>query len=227
MSEPTQTAAGGGTATGAPELLASLRQEFLPGPEDNRFVPLVAAGTAPLAAVGALAAEQHRIVPSDRRSFLYAAARAADTPAGEFFAGLAAGENAALAALPPLAAACGLDPAAVRAYQPLPGCQAYPAYVAWLALNADPADMLLALVANFTAFGQYCGTLAAALREHYQLPNEACAFFDLFSAAPEDEPPPVLAVAQDVLDTGRPLDAARGYARLLQSYELMFWNTLR
>ena len=223
MSDSTTTAA----STNARALLASMRQEFLPRSEDNRFVPLVADGTAPLAAIGALAAEQHRILPSDRRSFLYAAARAADTPAGEFFAGLAAGESAAIAALPALAAACGLDLAAVRAYQPLPGCQAYPAYVAWLALNAEPADMLLALVANFTAFGQYCGTLAAALREHYRLPDEACAFFDLFSAAPDDEPPPVLAVAQDTLDTGRSLDAAREYARLLQSYELMFWNALR
>jgi hypothetical protein len=210
----------------AVRLLAELREEFLPAAEDNRLVPAVAQGKAPLAAIGALAAEQHRIVPSDQRSFLFLAARSAGSPAGEFFAGLAGGETVARAALPALAAACGLDDAAARAYRPMPGCQAYPAYVAWLSLNGDPADVLLALVANFTAFGQYCATLARALREHYGLPDEACAFFDLFAAAPEEEDPNVLAAVQAMLDAGRPLDTAREHARLLQSYELMFWNTL-
>ncbi len=118
------------TSTAAAELLATMRQEFLPGPEDNRLVPLVAEGEAPLGVIGALAAEQHRIVPSDRRSFLVLAARSGLSPAGDFFAGLAGAENLALAALPALAAGCGMDQAAVRAYRPLPGCQAYPAYVA-------------------------------------------------------------------------------------------------
>jgi hypothetical protein len=208
----------------ASDLLAELREEFLPAPEDNRFVPAVADGKAPLAAVGALAAEQHRIVPSDQRSFLLLAARSVGSPAGEFFSGLAAGETVARAALPALAAACGLDEAAVRRYQPMPGCQAYPAYVTWLALNADPCDALIALVANFTAFGQYCATLARALREHYGLPGEACAFFDLFATPPEGEDPNVLAAVEIVQQ--RSLDRARDHARLLQSYELLFWNTL-
>jgi hypothetical protein len=208
-------------------LLAAMREEFLPGPEDNRLVPLVAQGQAPLGVIGALAAEQHRIVPSDRRSFLTLAARAGTTPAGDFFADLAGAENAALAALPALAAGGGMDQAAVAGYRPLPGCQAYPAYVAWLALNADPDDVLLALVANFTAFGQYCRTLAAALREKYGLADEACAFFDLFApTGPERDDPHALAVAQAAVDSGRPLDPAREQARLLQSYELMFWNAL-
>ena len=115
----------------------------------------------------------------------------------------------------------------MRAYRTLPGCQVYPAYVAWLALNGDPDDVLLAIVANFTAFGQYCATLAAALRTHYGLDDGACAFFDFFApTGPEEDNPHALAVAQAVLDAGRPLDAARDHARLLQSYELTFWNAL-
>jgi len=88
--------------------------------------------------------------------------------------------------------------------------------------------VLLALVANFTAFGQYCATLAAALRERYGLDDAACAFFDLFApTGPEQQDDPqALAVADAVLAAGRPLDAAREHARLLQSYELMFWNAL-
>ena len=86
-----------------------MRQEFLPAPDDNRLVPLVAQGKAPLGVIGALAAEQHRVVPSDRRSFLVLAARSGLSPAGDFFAELAAGETAALAALGALAAGCGMD----------------------------------------------------------------------------------------------------------------------
>jgi hypothetical protein len=212
--------------TSAAELIGELRREFAPGAEDNRLVPAIAAGTAPLAVVAALAAEEHRIVPSDRRSFLLLAVRSADTPAGDFFAGLAAGESLALATLPALAAACGLDEAAVRDYPPRAGCQAYPAYVAWLALNAAPADVVLAVLANFDAWGQYCGILGRALRDRYGLADEACAFFDFFATPVPDVEQQAVTAVQAALDAGHAPVAARGYARLLQTYELMFWNTL-
>lgn len=210
----------------AQQLLEQVQREFAPDGDGNRLVPAIAAGEAPLAVVAALAAEQHLIIPSDRRSFLILAARAGGAPAGEFFAGLAQGETAALATLPALAAACGMDEAAVAAYPPRAGCQAYPAYVAWLALNGDPADVALALVANFAAWGRYCGVLARALREHYRLADTACAFFDFFATPSPDMDRLALAAVQSALAGGDPLDQARRYARLLQAYELMFWNTL-
>jgi hypothetical protein len=212
--------------TNAEQLLAEVQREFAPPAGDNRLVPLVESGAAPLAAVGALAAEQYRIIPSDRRSFLLLADRAGDTPAGEFFTGLAAGEVAALAMLPALAAACGMDEAAVAAYSPRAGCQAYPAYVAWLALNGEPADVAVALVANFAAWGGYCATLSHALRDRYGLDDAACAFFDLFATPSPAADRSALAAVRSALSADEPLAAAREYARLLQSYELMFWNTL-
>lgn len=210
----------------AQQLLAQVQQEFAPNADDNRLVPLVEVGSAPLAVIGALAAEQHLIIPSDRRSFLILAARAGGAPAGELFAALAQGETAALATLPALAVACGMGEDAVRAYPPRAGCQAYPAYVAWLALNGDPAGVALALVANFAAWGRYCEVLARALRAHYRLDDTACAFFDFFAAPAPDLDQLALAAVQSALSAGDPLDEARRYARLLQSYELMFWNTL-
>jgi hypothetical protein len=209
------------------QLIESFRTELAPQEDDNTFVPLLAKRRVPLRAVGALAAEQHRIIPSDRRSFLLLAARTeTGSPTGEFFAGLAGGENAALATLPALAAACGLDADAVRDYRPQPECQAYPAYLAWLTLNADPVDAALALLANFAAWGNYCAASARALREHYGFGDEACGFFDFFASSPPGAEELALAVAQEALDTGGSLDAARGYGRLIQSYELMFWNRL-
>lgn len=210
----------------ARELLDTIRDDLAPGEDDNPFLPLVASGSAPLAAVAALAGEQFRIIPSDRRSFLLLAARASDTPAGEFFAGLAAGENLALAHLPPLAAAAGLDAGGLASYQVTAGGQAYPAYVAWLAVNGRPADVVLALVANFAAWGACCAVMATALRERYGFSDEACGFFDFFATpAPELEEQALAAVAAAAA-AGEPLADARTYGRLLQSYESLFWTTL-
>lgn len=212
-------------SSSAADLLTAIRAELAPT-ETNPLVPLIEAGEAPLAAIAALAAEQSRVIPSDRRSFLYLAARAADSPVGEFFATLAAGENLALATLPALAAAAGMDAAALAAYQVTAGAQAYPSYVCWLALNGEPADVVLAVVANFDAWGRYCASVTAALRARYGFDDAACGFFDFFATpAPELEEQAVAAV-QSALDAGAPLAAARGYGRLLQSYELLFWETL-
>lgn len=209
----------------ARELLRSARSELAPGEHENRLVPLIAQGTASREALAALAAEQHRIIPSDRRSFLLLASRCTEPAADAFFAGLAQGEVLALEQLTLFAAACGLGEQALREYEPRAGCQAYPSYVAWLALNGEPGDVVLAMVANFSAWGSYCATVAQALREHYGF-DAACGFFDFFATPPPDGDEPALAAVQAGLDAGRGTDRAREYGRLRQRYELMFWNTL-
>jgi hypothetical protein len=213
-------------ADDAAALLERATQELAHGEEDNRLVPLIASGQAPVSVLGALAAEQHRIITSDWRSFLALAARAASPADGEFFTSLAGGETLVLPKLAAFAAACGLDGPALEAYQPQAGCQAYPAYLAWLALNGEPADVVLALTVNFAAWGSYCGTVAGALRKHYGFDDGACAFFDFFATPAPDLERQALATVQSGLDAGRLTPAAFGYGRLLQSYELMFWNTL-
>ncbi|GLZ43175.1 transcriptional regulator [Actinokineospora sp. NBRC 105648] len=210
----------------AKELLERVQRELLPAEGDNRLVPLVASGEAPVAVLGALAAEQHRIIQSDWRTFLTLAAQAVDPTAREVFSSLAAGEGIALANLRDFAAACGLSEDDVRDYQPQPGCQAYPAYLAWLALNGNPRDALLAILANFAAWGGYCATISAGLREHYGFDEKGTAFFDFFATpVPELEEQYVVAI-QEALDAGWTPKTSIGYGRLLQGYELMFWNTL-
>ncbi|WP_405008040.1 transcriptional regulator [Kitasatospora purpeofusca] len=204
--------------------LQDLRSELSPPTEDSpTLVRKFAAGHGELRTLAVLAAQQHRIITSDRRSLLLLATRCADEPLGVWFAGLADGESAALRTLPALAAACG--PTETRA-EPLPGCQAYPSYLAWLSLNGHPPAVAAALVANFTAWGGYCATLAGALRRFHGFGEEACAFFDFFA-----QPPTALEqAAADALGpaglTDPDLDAAREYGRLLQAYERMFWSTL-
>lgn len=210
----------------ARDLLEATRTELVPEAGENRLVPLIAEGRASRATLGALAGEQYRIIRSDWRSFLHLAARAGDGPTREFFTVLAQGESLALPKLMTFAAACGMDEAALRDYRPRPGCHAYTAYVAWMALNGDPRDVVLALVANFAAWGDYCGTVAQGLRSHYSFDDNGCAFFDFFaSPAPEVEQHALVAVQAGV-EAGWDGEQGRRYGRLLQSYELMFWNTL-
>ncbi|TQF01701.1 transcriptional regulator [Kitasatospora acidiphila] len=208
------------------EALLTIRQELAPAESENRLVPRIDQGLVPVSLIAELAAQEYRIIRSDRRSLLVLAARCADTPAGAYFATLAAGEAQALAELPPLAAACGLDEPQLADREPLAGCQAYPAQLAWLALNGEPVATVLALTANFDAWGRYCAITAAALRRHYGFSDQACAFFDFFaSPAPELEEEAIAVVAAGGLDAGK-LAEGRRYGRLLQSYELLFWNTL-
>ncbi|MEV5547440.1 transcriptional regulator [Streptomyces sp. NPDC052309] len=212
----------------ARQLLETTTGKLAPDPGANRLVPLVARGAAGRDTLAALALEQRWVIAADRRSFLYLADRAAEEPeTAAWFTALAEGENLAGQRLEAFAVACGVNEQRTVAYEPLPGCQAYPAYVAWLALNGSPSEVVLALHANFSAWGGYCATIAAALRRHYGFTDEACAFFDFFA-----EPDPALertatAAVQEALDAGRlSEDLVRRYGRLLRSYEAMFWHTL-
>jgi hypothetical protein len=213
----------------AQEVLATAVRGLAPDTGANRLVPAIAAGSAPLAALTAFALEQRHIITSDRRSFHYLARRSeeGDQEVGAFFAALATGEDLALAQLATFSAALGLDEGAADAYEPLAGCQAYPSCAAWLALGAEPVDVVVALIANFAAWGGYCATVGRALRERYGLADEACGFFDFFAHPSPDLDTLALAAVGSGLASGRLTEAtAHRYGRLLQAYELMFWNTL-
>lgn len=207
-------------------VLDRARRDLAPSGTDNRLVPLVADGRAPRTVIAALAAEQRHIIASDWRSFLHLASRAATPAARGYFAGLAAGEATALGHVPALAQAAGMGAEELDAYEPTPGCQAYPAFQAWLALNADPPDVVVALAANFVTWSGYCGVLAEALRLNYGFDDAACGFFDFFATPAPQAEADALAVIQEALDDG--YDPAEGlrYGRRMQWYEMLFWDTL-
>ncbi|MEV3970772.1 transcriptional regulator [Streptomyces sp. NPDC050698] len=213
----------------ARDLLTKTTARLAPDPRSNPLVPRIADGTAPRSVLAALALEQTRVIPADRRAFEHLAERSAvtDPQAAAFFTALAQGEVLAGERLTAFARACGVDQAREASYVPLPGCQTYPAYVAWLALNASPADVVLALTANFSAWGGYCATIATALRERYGFTDEACAFFDFFAEPSPDLDRLATEAVRAGLDAGR-LDETRAhaYGRLLQTYEARFWSTL-
>jgi len=192
----------------------------------HRFLGLVEARDVPDERLRTLVAEQHGIVSSDRRSFAHLAARFPAGAAGEFFLGLAAGEGAALGLLSGTAEWLGLTARQIDAYEPHPDAQAYPAFVAWLALNGSRADTTLAFVANLAAWGSNCARIATALRRRYGAGDDAVAFFEYFAHPPEDFEDNALAVIDEGLGAGESPLLARRAARLLQAYELSFWDAL-
>ena len=202
----------------AVELLAVLRAELAPVEHrlaDHRYLAELEVGRVPLESLRVFAGEQRAIIASDRNSFEHLAHRFPEPPAGEFFREMAAGEAEALPLLERFAAAVGLG----GEYEPLAGCQAYSAYVAWLALNGSPADVVLAFIANLETWGGSCARMRDALRPAYG--DDAVAFFEFFAQTPQDFEERALALVA----TGEPSSARRA-ARLLQAYELLYWDTL-
>jgi thiaminase len=200
------------------ELLAVVRAELAPVERslaDHRYLAELEAGRVPLESLRVFAGEQRAIIASDRNSFEHLAHRFPEPPTGEFFREMAAGEAEALQLLGRFAAAVGLG----GEYEPLAGCQAYSAYVAWLALNGSPADVVLAFLANLETWGGSCARMRDALRPAYG--DDAVAFFEFFAQTPQDFEERALAIVA----TGEPSSARRA-ARLLQAYELLYWDTL-
>jgi hypothetical protein len=152
--------------------------------------------------------------------------RFAAEPAHSYLASMTTGERVALQALGAFADAVGLDSSARQGYEPVPGCQVYPSYVARLARDGTPAEVAGAFLVNLDAWGSCCARMADALPSTYQLTSRDCAFFAHF-AAPTTE---LERISLEVIDAGlaqgvEPASIARA-ARLLQAYELLFWDSL-
>ena len=202
----------------AAELLALVRAELAPVERrlaEHRYLVDLESGRVPLESLRTFAGEQRAIIASDRKSFEHLEHRFPDPPASEFFRDLTAGEAEALRLLERFVAAVGLG----RGYEPLAGCQAYSAYVAWLALNGSPGDVALAFLANLETWGRSCRRMRDALSPAYG--HDALAFFDFFAEPPSDLEQRALAL----IATSEPSSARRA-ARLLQAYELLYWDTL-
>jgi thiaminase len=192
----------------------------------HRFLDALAERLVPEDRLRAFAGEQFSIVTSDRRSFAFLAARFPTGPAGDFFLAMAEGEGQALSLLVNFAAWLGLEPDQLAAHEPEAGAQAYPAFVAWLALNGSRSDVVLALLANLAAWGANCARMSQSLRERYGAHEEAVAFFDFFATPPPGFEERALALLDDALRSGDSPWRARRAARLLQAYELRFWDTV-
>jgi pyrroloquinoline quinone (PQQ) biosynthesis protein C len=201
--------------------LSSLEEKIL----RHRYLAALEAGRLPREKLRIFAGQQYQIITSDLRSIALFLSRYGNLPSRPYLLGVLEGESAALEALWKFARALAMGDEEIYTAEPISAALAYSAFVAWLALYGSDAELAAALGVNFAAWGANCGRMSAALKAHYGLESDGVAFFDLFANLPPiDET--VLAVIQGGLDRGiTPALIARA-ARLLQGYELMYWDSM-
>jgi len=169
--------------------------------------------------------QQHHIISSDLRSIALLLSRQGMLPSRRFLIGILQGEAAALDALHAFAGTLGLSLGDLEVFEPLPAAHAYCTFVAWLALYGSDAELAGAFLVNFSTWGTNCGRMRKALHEKYDIPPSALAFFDLFADMPSFEQE-ALSIIQNGLDRGISARLIHRAARMLQSYELMFWDAM-
>jgi len=172
------------------------------------------------------AGQQCHIIESDLRSVALIVSRAESWRARDFLSGMLQGERAALTALGAFGQAVGLSPEQLHAAEPLPGAFAYSAYVTWLATYGTAAEFVGAFLVNLEAWGGNCGRIGRALQAGYGLSGQDVAFFDLFANAPPGFEEQGLAVVGEGLAQGADPVRIRRAARLLQGFELLYWDTM-
>jgi thiaminase len=172
------------------------------------------------------AGEQYNIIASDLKSAAYLVSRFGSTPSRDFFLDVLQGERTAWDALLTFAHALGLSETQLREHEPLSGAHAYTCYMAWLALYASDAEIASAYLINFPAWGENCGRLSRILKERFRLTEKEVAFFDLFASPPATFEVNALSIIQHGLDCGTEPRLIKRAARLLQAYELMYWDAL-
>jgi thiaminase len=172
------------------------------------------------------AGEQYNIIASDLKSAAYLVSRFGSAPSRDFFLGILQGERAAWDALLTFTHALDLTETQLREHEPLAGAHAYTCYMAWLALYGSDAEIAAAYLVNFPAWGENCGRLSRILKERFGLGEKEVTFFDLFASPPATFEANALNVIQQGLDRGTEPRLIQRAARLLQAYELMYWDTL-
>lgn len=153
--------------------------------------------------------------------------RFGSTPGAPFFVDLVNGESIAIGLMLDFATALRRSEADLQAYEPQPRGQTYPSYAASLGFYATDADIAAAYLVNFPVFGENTARMNAALQNRYGFTAQQTAFFDFFSSLPPTFEPQALAIIERGLDSGS-ADARsiKRAARLLQAYELDFWDAV-
>lgn len=219
---------GAGAAREKARRLVSQIRVDLAGVEDQirnvDFVAEVEAGTASVEQIAAVVAEEYSIIRSDLNSFNQMAARW-DSPQGShFFGDLAFGEALAQPLVLDFAANVGLTEADLIAYEPRPKGQTYPSRVAWIAGNADRASAAASFLVNFGVFGENMARVRDALLNVYGFTPAEIEFFSFFAEPiPGFEDDAIEVMAKGLQEGACPRDVRRS-ARLLQAYELDFWQ---
>jgi TENA/THI-4/PQQC family len=219
---------GAGAVADALQLVEKIRSDLKPLEvkiSGHPYLEAIEAGRVALDSLKVFAGQQHHIISSDLRSLALLLSREGMRPSRAFLMNVLQGEAAALDALHAFTGALGQNIDDLEAFEPLPAAHAYCTFVAWLALYGSDAELASAFLVNFPAWGANCGRMRTALHEKYGFAPSTLAFFDLFAGMPPFEQEAV-AIIQNALDRGLLARLIHRAARMLQGYELMFWDAM-
>jgi hypothetical protein len=212
----------------ARELIRKIRTGLKPLEEKilrHRYLEALQTGRVAREKLRIFAGQQYHIIASDLRSIALLLSRHGNLASRPYILAILEGENAAFEALTKFAHALDMSDEELTASEPIPAALAYSTFVAWLALYGSDAELAAAFSVNLPAWGANCGRISVALKAQYRLESEAVSFFDLFAnLAPGDDT--ALAVIQGGLDRGVAPALIERAARLLQGYELMYWDAM-
>ncbi len=187
---------------------------------DHRFVKGAEEGRLSLDRLERFATQQYHIVSYDLRSLALMLSRSRYSDEAEFFYTLLVGDKEALQRLLNFSKELGLTEEDLARAEMLPRCAAYTNYLAWLACYANAGEQALALTVNLPVWGTCCRRLGAALKDRYGLRD--LGFFELFSGPYDGIEESSSRVVERYL--GVYASSMERCARLIQGYELMFWD---
>lgn len=208
------------------DVLAAAQQHISKETRPNRFLTLLERGLVPKERLSRLAGELYHLVGSDRRSFALVASRFPVPPAGDLFLTMAEGEGEALKLLTDFAAAIGMEERELRAYEPQPLAQAYPAFLTQSALFGSASDIALALLANVQESGETYTRVADALVSQYGIDERGVGHFRFFADTPQSLLDQAMATLESGLAGGDDPAAAVRCARIVHGLENAFWSCL-
>lgn len=212
----------------AKEVVEKIRMDLRPLDEKILGHPYIMAlneGKLPQDSLRTFAGQQYHIITSDLRSIAGLLSRHGLLLSRPWLLAILQGEAAALDALLAFAKKLSMSESDLKTFEPIPAAHAYCTYVAWLGIYGADGELAGAFLVNFAAWGANCGKMSKALQDHYGLTKEEVAFFELFSQMPPSEKQ-VLEVIQGALDRGVEPVLIHRAARMLQAYELMFWDAM-
>jgi len=196
--------------------LAPLNEKIL----GHLYITEAEKGTLHLDKVKAFVTNQYYIISQDIKSLALMLSRSMTRRDADFFKNILNGDMEGLRLLVKLAESLGLSVQELENYSAIPEAAAYAHYLAALACFALPGEQAMALTVNLPVWGSNCGKLSKALRERYGI--DETGFLDIFTSPMEEAEKEALQVMEEYLPARR--EHMKRAAKLIQAYELMFWN---
>lgn len=189
--------------------------------EEHPFLTKAEKGILPKEKLKLFVENQYYVVYHDLRSLALMVSRASNPDEAEYFSKLQQGGLMAFQQLVKLGDELEVSFKGLSGLRILPAAVSSTHYLAWLGLYAGAAEQVTALTVNLPVWGRACGRLASGMVKNY---NIKFTGLDAFTH------PPAWVEEEGVRIIGRYLpdaeERARLAARMIESYELSFWDAV-